>query len=221
MNEPLLVSLQVALPSDHRDRESGQMWRSGIFKTPVAGPVFVGKFNIDGDGQADLKNHGGADKAVMCYSADHYPEWRQRLGIDDIPYGGFGENLTIAGLDETLVCIGDTWQLGEVMLQVSQPRQPCWKLARRWNVKELAAWVIENGRGGWYVRVLGEGMIAAGMRLTLVDRPCPTWTVDRANQIMHHLQHDRTGTAELAALPLLSSAWRESLAKRLAKSDAP
>lgn len=218
MTELRLVSVQVGLPQQHDGQSGAQSWTSGIFKAPVVGPARIGRLGIAGDGQADLENHGGLDKAVLCYSADHYPGWRQRLGIADMPWGGFGENLTISGLDETAVCIGDTWQVGDVLLQVSQPRQPCWKLGRRWNVKELPAWVVENGRGGWYVRVLREGLVEAGMKVLLVERPFEAWTVERANQVMHHRKYDLAAAAELAALPLLSAAWRLSFSKRLAGS---
>lgn len=216
-----LISIQIGLPRQYRGEEgvadaaAKKPWTSGIFKATVAGPVRVLQTNIEGDGQADLENHGGVDKAVLCYSADHYPEWRSQLGVAELPYGGFGENLTIAGVDERSVCIGDTWQVGNVLLQVSQPRQPCWKLGRRWSNIQLPAWVVENGRGGWYVRVLREGTIKAPLAMTLVERPHPQWTVDRANQIKHHRKDDLAAAAELAALPLLSQAWRESFERRL------
>ena len=144
------------------------------------GRVFVGRTNLVGDGQADLENHGGIDKAVLAYSADHYPKWRRELSLPDMPYGAFGENLTISGLSEESVCIGDTLRIGTVTFEVSQPRQPCWKLARRWRMHELTGLVVRNGRSGWYLRVLEEGWIEASMPVMLIgppqsrlaDRPC-------------------------------------------------
>ena len=115
---------------------------------------------IAGDQQADRENHGGLDKAVLAYSADHYAFWRVHLNLPDMPHGGFGENLTIAGLDESSVCIGDRWQAGNVVFEVSQPRQPCWKMGRRWNIADLPKQVIQNGKSGWYLRVLVEGELS-------------------------------------------------------------
>jgi MOSC domain-containing protein YiiM len=215
---PTLVSIQVGRPrvigtpdaADPQDRP----WTTGFFKEPVAGPVYVRAENIDGDGQADRENHGGPDKAVLAYSADHYPGWRERLGRPDLPFGAFGENLTVAGLAEADVCVGDRWRCGPVRFEVSQPRQPCWKLARRWRVKELPAWVVATDRSGWYLRVLAEGEIAAGMPLELEARPRPEWSIERANRVMYQMRGDRDAAAELAAVPELSMSWREEMVRR-------
>lgn len=221
MPPPGLVSIQVGTPSA-RGREGAQdpadrTWSTGFFKSPVAGPVFLGATNLDGDGQADLVNHGGADKTVCAYPADHYPDWRRELDRPDLPFGAFGENFTLQAVTEADVCIGDTWRVGGAVVQVSQPRQPCWKLARRWGIKDLPARVIANGRTGWYFRVLNEGSVAPGQPLTLIDRPHEIWTIDRANRVMHHNHSDPDSAAELAALPELSSSWRSTLAARLVK----
>ena len=118
---------------------------------------------IEGDGQADLVNHGGVDKAICVYPLAHYPHWQEMIGRELSP-AAFGENFTVDGLTEADVCIGDTWRVGEdVLVQVSQPRQPCWKLARRWQRKTLALEVQESGKTGWYFRVLEEGTVQAGM----------------------------------------------------------
>ena len=148
-------------------------WTTGFFKLPVQGPIFVGATNLAGDGQADLKNHGGIDKAVLAYSADHYRSWREELGLSSFPYGAFGENLTLAALTEDSVCIGDRFAIGPVKFEVSQPRQPCWKLARRWRLNELVGRVIATGRSGWYLRVLEEGYIEPEMRVTMLRAPQP------------------------------------------------
>lgn len=146
-------------------------WTTGFFKEPVSSAVRLGLINLEGDGQADLVHHGGTDKAVLAYSAEHYPGWRQSMNNPSLPFGAFGENFTITGLTEADVCIGDIWQVGdEAVLEVSQPRQPCWKLARRWRIKSLALDVQQTGRTGWYFRVLTEGIVAAGMRLVLLFR---------------------------------------------------
>jgi len=221
MPAPTLLSIQVGQPTTYGRGDAAdpmdRTWTSAFFKSPIAGPVFVSRTNVSGDSQADKENHGGIDKAVLAYAASHYDVWRRELSLPDLGYGGFGENLTIDGLTEWNVCIGDVWSLGEVLFQVSQPRQPCWKLARRWRIKELTARVIENGRSGWYLRALREGMIDTGQQLALIERPHPEWTVARANEAMHHRKEDLEFAVQLAALPELSAAWRQALTDRIAK----
>ncbi len=195
-------------------------WTSGFSKEPVAGPVRVTAANLDGDGQADLENHGGPDKAVCVYSADHLPYWAEHLGLTEMTFGAFGENFTLGNLVEPGVCIGDVWEIGSAVFQVSQPRQPCWKLARRWRVKTLAAQVQQTGFTGWYFRVLAEGIVEAGQTLRLADRPCPEWTVARANRVMHIDKDDHRQAAELATLPWLAASWRHQLDKRVATAAA-
>lgn len=215
---PTIVSIQVGLPRWHgTPGATGPMDRpysTGFFKEPVAGPVRVGRTNLVGDGQADLSVHGGPDKAVLAYSAEHYPAWRAELGLPDLPFGAFGENLSINGLTEEDVCVGDVWTAGEVTFEVSQPRQPCWKLARRWRLKTLPAMVVETGRSGWYFRVLAEGELTAGTELLLTARPNPAWTITRANGVMYHEKANPALAAELARVPELSMSWRETLAGR-------
>lgn len=219
-----IVSIQVGLPCEMDvsadDGPRHQPWRSGIVKRAVAGPVRLSRLNIDGDGQADLIHHGGADKAVLAYSADHYPLWQEEFAdaetdSGDVGYGGFGENLTVRGANERNVCIGDVWRASAVLLQVSQPRQPCWKLARRWRMPNLPQRVVETGRSGWYLRVLQEGMIEPDTELALETRPHPQWTVDRVASVRYDKQADRAAVAELARLAELSESWREDFARRL------
>jgi MOSC domain-containing protein YiiM len=220
MDAPRLSSIQVGLPRDYGQAEAAnpfdRPWTTGFYKQPVSGPVSVGRLGLSGDGQADLANHGGPDKAICAYAAHHYPDWRTALALE-LPSGAFGENFTIAALTEPEVCIGDVWRIGGAVLQVSQPRQPCWKLARRWRIKDLAAQVVENGKTGWYFRVLTGGAVEAGAAFELTDRPQPDWTVERANQVMHHDKHDLAAAAELAAVPELSVSWKMSLRGRSAQ----
>lgn len=222
---PNLLSIQVGMPksygSEHAADPHDRPWTTGFFKSRVAGRVFVGATNIAGDAQADLINHGGLDKAVLAYSADHYPAWRSELGVPGMPFGAFGENLTIAGWSEESVCIGDRLRIGNVSFEVSQPRQPCWKLARRWRMHELPGTVVLNGRSGWYLRVLEEGWIEAPMAAELIERPNPAWSVARANQILHHRRTDWALMQELADVPRLAGSWVEELRERAARLRAP
>lgn len=212
-----LVSIQVGQPQwyEHPGREDGdgspELWQTAFYKEPVAGAVACYETGLAGDGVADHKNHGGPDKALLGYSVDHYGYWCDLLGIPEMPYGAFGENLSLSGQTEAEVCIGDVWRLGAIELQVSQPRQPCFKLGRRWNRPQLPKEVIREGKSGWYFRVLRTGSIEAGSALELIDRPHPEWTVQRASQTLYARPFERAACAELASLPELSLSWREQL----------
>lgn len=217
---PTLLSLQVGRPQElgvPGSREPmDKPWVSGFFKDPVTTPVALSFFNLDGDEQADLENHGGRDKAICCYAAEHYPSWREALAQLDMPFGAFGENFTLDGVNEETICIGDQYTIGTATVEVSQPRQPCWKLGRRWRIKELPAVVIETGRTGWYLRVLQPGTVAAGEELKLVTRPLPEWTIARANEIFYRGKHDADASAALGSVELLAESWREHLLSRAA-----
>lgn len=214
-----LLSLQVGCPRTHGTNNTAapfdREWTTGFYKTPILGTVWLGTTNLDGDGQADLENHGGPDKAVNAYPSEHYPGWRAELGVAALPYGGFGENFTLVGLTEADVAIGDVFTVGRAIVHVSQPRQPCWKLARRWRIKDLAARVQQSGRTGWYFRVLQPGHVTAGDGLTRVERPHPEWTVAEANDVMHHRRDDRAAACALADCAALSASWRDSLLRRV------
>jgi MOSC domain-containing protein YiiM len=219
MSHASVLSIQVSLPreigTEGAANPMDQKWFSGFYKQPVTGPVHAGKTLLSGDGQADLRVHGGPDRPILAYCAEHYPRWEQELGLSGMPFGGFGENLTISGMDERSVCLGDQYSIGDTLVEVSQPRQPCWKLARRWRNKELPAFVIAHNRGGWYFRVLHEGMLDAGMKVELRERPMPKWTIARAIDIMYHGKDDLEASRELAECPYLSTDWREYFQKRL------
>ena len=215
---PQLISIQVGQPKTRTYKRPSDgkpiSWTSGIFKTPIAGAVRVRTLGLDGDGQADLVNHGGADKAVLAYSADHFPVWRERLEILDITNGAFGENLTFQNLTEADVCIGDVWKLGDVILEVSQPREPCWKLGRRWNCATLPKQVVSTGWSGWYFRILEEGTIEAGCAAQLQERRHAEWSILRANQVRFNKQASKEELRSLAILNELSESWKQPLLKR-------
>lgn len=222
-NSLALYSLQVGLPREIAPTGehdlSDKPWMTGFFKQPITEPAFARVNGIDGDGQADRAVHGGPDKAILAYSFDHYPYWQEILNVDPLSTGAFGENFTVAGVTENDVGIGDIWRVGEsVIVQVSQPRQPCWKLARRWQRKALAVEVQDNGKTGWYFRVLEEGPVQAGMSFELIERPHADWTVARANEIMHHDKRNVAAMRELAALAELSASWRSTFERRIEKN---
>ena len=192
-----------------------RQWTSGFIKQPVAGALWLGRTNLVGDGQADLRVHGGPDKAALAYAAEHYPAWKAELELDHLGSGGFGENFTIEGLNEHIICLGDVYSLGEAHLQISQPRQPCWKLGRRWRMPDLPKRAVATGRMGWYFRVLREGPVAAGQRIELLERPLPQWTIARLNDLMYFDQRNVPALTALAACPLLAESWREVFEQRL------
>jgi MOSC domain-containing protein YiiM len=209
---PSIVSLQIGIPATYRD-DGGASFESAIHKQPVAGRLALGLLGLEGDEQVDTKHHGGPDKALCVYPSVHLRHWGARLGRELGP-GAFGENLSVDGQDETDVCIGDVFAIGDVRVEVSQPRQPCFKLARRWGAKELAHWVQTSGKVGWYLRVLEPGTLAAGDELVRLAQPYPAWTVEKANALMHAADASPEQLRALAACDKLFSGWREALLQR-------
>ena len=184
---------------------------SGFIKRPVTGAVMIEKLGLVGDHQADLRVHGGADKAVYCYPIEHYARWREMLQGKEhllVP-GGFGENLTTQALDEGGVCIGDVFQVGTARVQVTQPRQPCFKLALRFEDSQMIKAMVRNGLSGWYLRVLQPGMVEAGATIAMLVRPNPAWSIRRLNLLMGR-RGTREEIAELAALSGLADDLRKS-----------
>ena len=191
---------------------------SAIAKTPVAGPIVIGPTGLSGDEQADLRHHGGIEKAVHHYPLDHAEAWRADLpSPPDLigQPGAFGENLSTRGITEAEVHVGDVWRAGSTLLQVSQARQPCWKLNERFGVPDMARRVQMTARTGWYYRVLEPGAVAAGDPLVLVDRPCPDWPLARLLRVFYVDRLDRAALAEIAELELLTESWRQLAARRL------
>ena len=190
---------------------------SGIAKTPVTHPLALSAEGLEGDQQGDRRVHGGPEKAVHHYPREHYAAWATELG--DLPLlaapGGFGENISTVGLKEDHVAVGDIFRLGTALVQVSQGRQPCWKLSRRFGIADMARRVQDSGRTGWYYRVLQPGAVAPDDRIELIDRPAPDWTLQR---VWHALYVDRLNLAELrgiAGLDLLAESWRRYATRRL------
>jgi MOSC domain-containing protein YiiM len=212
---PKTVGLKEA--KNPMDRE----WTSAIFKEPVPGSVWVGKTGLTGDGQWDLEHHGGPEKAVFAYGYENYTYWQKELGISEITSGGMGENFVMDQITEDMVSIGDTFQIGEAVVQVSQPRQPCWKPARRFKVKTLALLLQNTGRTGWYFRVLTEGNVEAGQAFTLVDRPYPEWTIQKCNQVIHAKKQNFEELHELSQCELLAPGMRATVAKRVEMMETP
>jgi MOSC domain-containing protein YiiM len=208
-----LVSLRIG-KVQKRDSAEGS-WETATYKEEVRGRILLGESGLVGDEQADRVNHGGRDKAVLVYEAEHYSRWKAELNLREFGLGSLGENLCVTEGSEAVVCLGDRYRIGQALVEVSQPRQPCWKQARRWGVKDLVLRIVESGRTGWYLRVLANGEVGAGMELELVERPRPDWPVERANKVFHHGKGDRGAMEALLAVEPLADSWKRTLARRL------
>ncbi|MGV2866137.1 MOSC domain-containing protein [Achromobacter sp. AGC39] len=189
---------------------------SGIDKHPVSQRLWVGAEGLRGDEQADRRFHGGPEKALHHYAREHYPAWQAELGeraVLQAP-GAFGENISTHGMTEADVCVGDVFRAGTALIQVSQARQPCWKLDHRFARRGMAARVQASGMTGWYYRVLQEGWLCAGDTLTLSERPHAQWTLARVQDVLNRRVLDADVLHALAALPELSPNWRALFEKR-------
>jgi MOSC domain-containing protein YiiM len=189
----------------------GTSYRSAIAKEPVLGPVFLGPLGLAGDAVGNPKVHGGPEQAVLAFSASALAAWREELDLPLEP-GAFGENFLVAGLTDDQVCIGDVFELGQALIQVSHPRQPCATLARRWGVPGLVERIWQTGRSGWYLRVLQEGLVAAGQELKLTRRPHLGWTSARVLAAMRDAATRQEEAFAASALARLSPEWRRKLA---------
>lgn len=211
-----ILSLNVGKPEDTDFGKKNVT--TGFFKEPVHEPVFLSSVNFTGDGQGDLVHHGGVHKAVCVYPFEHYSYWERTLERTLSP-SAFGENLTVAGMTEEDVCIGDSFQLGEAIVQVSQPRQPCFKLGLVYGRKDMPLLVQDTGYTGFYFRVLQEGMVSPTDTLTVLARREQAITVAEANRLMHHDKQDLEGVRRLLEVDELSPSWRKTFEKRLEGKD--
>jgi MOSC domain-containing protein YiiM len=185
---------------------------SGFVKTPRSDAVSVRRLGLAGDEQADLSVHGGPEKAVYAYAQAHYPDWAAQFPelAPDFHGGAMGENLTVIGMDEGAICVGDVHAVGSALLQVCQPRQPCFKLALRHANNKLAKAMVRSGHAGWYYRVIQEGALRTGDRIALRDRPNPEFPFTRLIEIVNHGRASPEELARMAEMPGLASQWRDT-----------
>jgi MOSC domain-containing protein YiiM len=225
VKDALTLSNSLPLLSINRGRVQTSLFKgkqavSGIFKQPSDRPMELSVSGIAGDEQADNLHHGGPDKAVCVYSHVHYPHWEQVLNRR-LPFGAFGENFTIGSWTEADVCIGDVFRVGTAVVQISQPRVPCWKLAMKWGLDELPLLVTESGATGYYYRVLEPGIVSAGDVIVCEEKHAAGVTVSEANRIMHRDKHDIEGIQKLLHLEdVLAMSWIENLESRLSRLRA-
>ncbi|QOH65489.1 MOSC domain-containing protein [Bacillus amyloliquefaciens] len=205
------LSINLGKPAIHEF--AGRQINSGIIKRPADSPVMLYKTHFDGDGQADLKHHGGPDKAVCVYPAEHYSYWETTLARK-LPAAAFGENVTVKGLAEQDVWIGDVFQLGEAVVQVSQPRQPCVKLALKYGIKDMVLRVQQTGFTGFYFRVLEEGYVDPRPVLKRLSRGKESISVWYANEVKYRDSGNLSAIEEILREEALSESWRESFLKK-------
>ncbi|WLV25290.1 MOSC domain-containing protein [Aciduricibacillus chroicocephali] len=218
MDEPYVHELFSGkvrkLGDDQAENPMERSWETGMFKETVEGKHYLTFTGLSGDEVADTKNHGGPDKAIFAYPIGHYTYFSNNENLK-MPVGGMGENLAVLEMDELTVCIGDKYKFGEAIIEVSQPRQPCWKPARRFKRKELALKIQESGKTGWYFRVLKEGNVHSKVDLHLIERPYPQWSIAACNDMMHRQKDNLVLIDELASCPPLADSWKKTLNKLL------
>lgn len=195
----------------------GELVSTGIFKRPVAGPVTVGDIQIAGDRQADLINHGGADKAVYGYPWEHYARWAVELARDDFEPGQFGENLTTEGVFESELSVGDRLRVGSVLLEVSQPRMPCYKLNIRMKSPAFSKVFLKSGLVGFYFRVLEKGVLQAGDEITLTPTDHERITITETVETRFFDNRNLAAIERILRNPALAEVWRQDFETLLAR----
>ena len=212
-----LVSIQVSKPKfvDYR----GDVLATGIYKEPIEGRVMLRELNLDGDGQADLQAHGGTYKAVYCYPQEHYAYWSNELNRDDLTNGQFGENFTVEGMLETDVKVGDIYRVGDALVQVTQPRVPCFKLAHKMGIPTFVKDFLKANKSGFYLRVLEEGEVGAGDEITL-ETPDPVgMSVAEINYLLYFDKKNVAQAKRALGIEGMSPGWRGSFEEIVAKSS--
>jgi ferredoxin-NADP reductase/MOSC domain-containing protein YiiM len=214
---PVLLSVNVGMPKDVPWH--GKTVYTGIWKEPVAGPQMVRRLDIDGDGQGDTQGHGGEQRAVLVYQVQSYEHWRRHFGRDDLSYGQFGENLTVDGLPDDEVCIGDRYRIGQAEFEVTQPRVTCYRVGLRFGEPELPALLVSHHRPGFYMRVITEGRIQAG-DLVVKTRTGPgALSVADTDALLYLPGHDERKLRVALQIPALSPGWQGSFRDLLAAAD--
>ena len=204
---PVLLSVNVGMPKDVS--WNGRTVHTGVWKHAVAGPQMVRRLNIDGDGQGDTAGHGGEQRAVFVYQIDSYHYWERHFGRDDFTYGQFGENLTVDGLPDAEVCIGDRYRIGEAEFEVTQPRVTCYRVGLRVGEPELPALLVGHHRPGFYMRVLAEGQIEAGDRIVKTRTGPHALTVADTDALLYLPGRDPAKLRTAIRIPALSPGWQE------------
>jgi MOSC domain-containing protein YiiM len=212
-----IISLNVARP--RLAIYKGTTVSTGIFKTPVSGPVALRTLNLDGDKQADLSVHGGPYKAVYGYPSEHYAYWRQELPEMELPWGMFGENFTSEGLAEEALHVGDRLEIGSAIVMVRQPRVPCYKLAVKFQREDILDRFLASGRSGFYFSVERGGQVAAGDTFTVLGRNEEGISIAEMNRLFVSERYNRSLLQKAIDTTALPEDWREYFLQRLPRSE--
>ncbi len=211
-----IISVNVSQPTEIIYNERPVM--TGIYKEPVTGRISLREFNFAGDKQADLVAHGGTYKAVYVYPHEHYAHWSKELSRHDFSYGQFGENLTTEGLSEDTVHIGDVFRIGSALVEVTQPRVPCFKLEHKMGIRGFIKLFHLSRLTGFYLRVLEEGEVGAGDEIELVKTGEGSMTIREIHNLMYFDTDDLDGIRRAITLAALAPGWRDSFAESIAKA---
>ena len=203
-----LLSVNVGLPRDIEWK--GRAVHTAIWKDPVRGRCRVGRLNLDGDGQGDLAGHGGEQRAVFVYQIESYRYWQEQLKRTDFVHGQFGENFTIEGLPDDAVCIGDRYQIGSALFEVTQPRVTCYRVGIRMNEPRMPALLTSSGRPGFYFRVLQEGEVGTGDEIVNIEEAKERMTVAEINALLYSPNHPCDQLERALRIKALSPGWRWS-----------
>jgi MOSC domain-containing protein YiiM len=214
-----LLSVNVSRPREVAN--GSETVTTGIFKEPVEGRVMLGALNLDGDGQADLVGHGGIYKAAYAYSVENYEYWKRELDREDLAFGQFGENFTVEGMTEDEVHVGDVFRIGGALVEVTQPRVPCYKLGLKMGLRGFEKQFLESCRVGFYLRVLQEGEVGVGDGLDRVRTDPERITVRELCHLLYFDPGNLERTRKALRIRALSPGWRQSFEERLARNVAP
>jgi MOSC domain-containing protein YiiM len=213
-----LLSVNVSPPAEVV--HGGKTVTTGIFKEPVDGRVMFRTLNLDGDGQADLIGHGGIHKAAYAYSVENYDYWKRELGRTDFTFGQFGENFTVEGMLEDGIHVGDVFRVGGALVEVTQPRVPCFKLGIKMGLPRFVKMFLASCRVGFYLRVLEEGEVGAGDGFERVRTDPERMTVREICRLLYFDRGNLEGARRALRVRALSPGWRQSFEERLAKTGA-
>lgn len=214
-----LLSVNVSLPKEVP--YMGKTTTTGIFKEPVNGRVMLRTLSLDGDGQADLKAHGGIYKAAYAYSIENYDYWKRKLDRTDFTFGQFGENLTVEGMLDDTIYIGDQFRVGSALIEVTQPRVPCFKLGIRMGMPQFPRMFLASGRPGFYLRVLEEGEVGAGDVLERITSDPERMSVREVCYLLYFDRGNMEGAQKALRIRALSPEWRGSFEDRLTNAGVP
>jgi MOSC domain-containing protein YiiM len=217
-SKPVLLSVNVGMPKDVSWQ--GKTVHTGVWKHPVNGPAMVRRLNIDGDGQGDLAGHGGEQRAVLAYQIESYRHWERHFGRHDFGYGQFGENLTVDGLPDDQVCIGDRYRIGEAEFEVTQPRVTCYRVGMRLGEPQLPALLVAHHRPGFYMRVITEGHIRAGDTIMKASTGRGALSVADTDALLYLPGPDEARLRTALSIPALSPGWQDSFRDMVAAEDS-